>query len=69
MPTKPPVHPDSGENVALVDVALEAADDRFARLRRAGQVVQESDAAHQQRAVRPIERDHQVMAFVGDGGS
>ena len=38
-------------HVALVDVALEAANDRLARLRRAGQVVQEADAAHQQPAL------------------
>ena len=54
------------EDVAFVDAALEPADDRLAGLGGAGEVMQEADAAHQQRAVGLIERDHQVVALVGD---
>ena len=57
------------EHVPGVDVSPEAPDDGFARLRGAGQVVQEADAAHQQGAVRPVQGHHQVMAFVGDGAA
>jgi hypothetical protein len=57
------------KDVALFDVAFEAPDDRLAGFRGTGQVMQEADAAHQQRAVRPIERHHQVVSLIGDGAA
>ena len=57
------------EHVPGVNVSPEAPDDGLARLRGAGQVVQETDAAHQQRTVRTVQGHHQVMAFVGDGAA
>ena len=57
------------EHVAGVDVTPEAPDDGFARLGGAGQVVQETDAAHQQRTVRTVQGHHQVVALVGDGAA
>ena len=57
------------EHVTGVDVPPEAPDDGFARLRGAGQVVQETDAAHQQGPVCPVQGHHQIVAFVGDGAA
>ena len=56
-------------DVALGDAVAEAPDDRLARLGRAGQMMQEADAAHEQRAVRPVERHHEVVALIGDGAA
>ena len=54
------------EHVAYADIVLEAADDRLAGLGGAGQVMEEADAPHEQRAVRAVEGDHEVVALVGD---
>ena len=56
----------SEEHVALADIALEAPDHRLAGFGRAGQVVQEADATHEQRAVGAVEGDHEVVALVGN---
>ena len=57
------------EHVPGVDVPTEAPDDGFARFRGAGQVVEETDAAHQQGTVSPVQGHHQVMALVGNSAA
>jgi hypothetical protein len=57
------------KKIALVDASLELANDGLAGFGGAGEVMQESHATHQQRAVCLIERHHQVVALVGDGAA
>src|SRR5262249_21935106 len=57
------------EQIALAYSALELADDGLASFCRAGQMMKEANAAHQQGTVGLIERDHQIVALVGDGAA